>query len=230
MSHFLAIQHTYEGIELGLFDGQGLIQMVSENKRMASKNCVLLAQELLQANALSFENLSFFTANQGPGPFTTLRVVIASVNGLAFASEKPLIGVDGLEALLDEYADNNCPITIALLNAYSKDVYFGIDQQGIPERHKGYKNITTFLNNLKKTFQKQPLRFIGQGAGMYEEHIRAILGNQAIIPEELPEHCSIQQIGLMARNAWKNRECLVHQLLPLYLKSMTIKKKKPSRA
>ena len=65
MSHFLAIQHTYEGIELGLFDDQGLIQMVSEDKRMASKNCVVLARELLRVNALSFENLSFFTANQG---------------------------------------------------------------------------------------------------------------------------------------------------------------------
>lgn len=220
MSHFLAIQHTYEGIELGLFDDLGLIQMVSEDKRMASKNCVVLARELLRVNALSFENLSFFTANQGPGPFTTLRVVIASINGLAFASEKPLIGIDGLEALLNEYTDNNWPITIALLNAYGKDVYFGIDQQGIPERHKGYKNITTFLTNLKKTFQAQPLRFIGQGTNLYEGQIRSVLGDQAIIPTELPEHCSIQQIGIMARNSWNNKENLVDQLLPLYLKSM----------
>ena len=222
MSHFLAIQHTYEGIELGLFNDQGLLQMLSEDKRMASKNCVALAQELLQANALSFQDLSFFTANQGPGPFTTLRVVIASINGLAFASKKPLIGIDGLDALLDEYADSNWPITIALLNAYSKDVYFGIDQQEVPKRYKGYKNIMELLSELQKTFPTQPLRFIGQGSGMYEEQIFSVFGDQAVLPTELPKHCSLQQIGLMARTSWKNKEHLVQQLLPLYLKSMVI--------
>lgn len=136
--------------------------------------------------------------------------------------KKPLIGIDGLEALLDEYVDNNWPITIALLNAYSKDVYFGIDQYGNTERHKGYKNIRTLLVELKETFPTEPLRFIGQASGMYEEQIRSILGNQAVLPAQLPEHCSLQQVAVMARKAWKNKKQLVNQLLPLYLKNMVL--------
>jgi tRNA threonylcarbamoyladenosine biosynthesis protein TsaB len=227
MSHFLVIQHTHTGIELGLFHQEKLIQKMSEDKRMASKNCVALVEQLLRANALSFHDLSFFAANQGPGPFTTLRVVISSINGLAFAAQKPLIGIDGLDALLDEYSDKNYPVTVALLNAYGNDVYFGI-QSAEHTRIKGYKNIDALLTSLVEEFPSQILYFIGQAVTIHEPFIKKQCGQRAIIPTTVPEQASLEYVGCMAWDHWKQKRATVNQLLPLYLKDFVITKREPS--
>lgn len=227
MSHFLVIQHTHTGIELGLFHHDTLVHMKSEDKRMASKQCVALADELLRANALSFSDLSFCAANQGPGPFTTLRVVIASINGLAFAAQKPLIGIDGLDALLVEHAVTTYPVTVALLNAYGNDVYFGIKSQN-GEISKGYKNTEALMTHLVETFPIEQMYFIGQAAAMHKELIEQHCGKRAVFADPLPEQASLQCIGSMAWDAWKQKKATVNQLLPLYLKNFVITQKEPS--
>ncbi|MFC1845614.1 tRNA (adenosine(37)-N6)-threonylcarbamoyltransferase complex dimerization subunit type 1 TsaB [Candidatus Dependentiae bacterium] len=228
MNYHLAIQHTYNGIELGLFDGSKPIQVSSDDKKKASKNIVVLVNELLQANDVSFEDLQFIAANQGPGPFTTLRVVIASVNGLAFATKKPLIGVDGLDAVLQEHENPDYEVTVALLNAYSNDIYFGIQDKKRETQKKGYQQILSFLSELKTAYPNQTVRFIGQGVLLYADQINEVFGKQALIPSPVPEHCSVRQIGLMAWEKWDQQKDLAEQLFPMYLKTMRIKKKAPS--
>jgi len=227
MNHFLVFQHTYQGVEVALFEDQKLVQMASENKKKASENIVALADEMLRVNNVFFHNLSFIAANQGPGPFTTLRVIIASVNGLAFATKKPLIGVDGLDALLSEHRNESYPITVALLNAYGGDVYFGIEMLKNATHNKGYQNIASLLSHLNTRFPTHKIRFIGQAVSMHTELINQTFGDRAFIPTELPEHCSIKQVGKRALSSWKKQEGLTDQLLPLYLKTMTIKKQTP---
>ena len=57
---------------------------------------------MLKQHALTFSGLAFIAAHQGPAPFTTLRVCLTTVNGFAFATQVPLIGVNGLKELVDE--------------------------------------------------------------------------------------------------------------------------------
>jgi len=225
MKFFLAMQHTYQGIQLGLFQGGHLIQAVTDDKRKASQKIVALADKLLRDNDLSFDNLAFFAANQGPGPFTTLRVVIATVNGFAFATKKKIVGIDGLEALLQEYADKKHP-TIALLNAFSGDLYFGIAPLD-DEPDLGYANSSALFARIKKEFPDQTLCFIGQGVALYEDEILDQFGDLAILEKDI-EHCSIEQIGAMAWQQWEQKENVTDQLLPLYLKSMKLRKTIPS--
>jgi len=226
MNRFIALQHTYEEIQIGLFEENNMLQMATDTKKRASQTIVALVEKLLQANDTSFDNLLFVAANQGPGPFTTLRVVIASANGLAFATKKPMIGIDGLDALLDEHQDKTANTNVALLNAYSGDVYFGIETENKANRRKGYQNIASLLTDLKSEFP-QPIRFIGQAVDLYKKEIQKDFGAHALIAKNLPHHCSIKQIGLMAWNSWQRQEKLTKQLLPLYLKSVIVHKKTP---
>ena len=228
MNHFLVFQHTYNGVQVALFDDQQLVQITTENKKQASKNIVALADEMLRVNNVSFRDLSFIAANQGPGPFTTLRVIIATVNGLAFATQKSLIGVDGLDALLSEYRNESYPITVALLNAYGGDVYFGVEILRNTKREKGYQHIASLLSHLNSSFPTQTIRFIGQAVSMHTQLIDQTFGDRAFIPAPLPEHCSTKQVGKMALHSRTKQEGLTNQLLPLYLKSMTIKKQAPT--
>jgi len=222
MAYFLSIQNTYTHLEIGLFKGNQLINWIAEDKLRASKHFVPLIAGLLEEQHIKFANLSFIAVNQGPGPFTTLRVVIASVNGLSFSTKIPLVGVDALDALILEQENHLYPNTVALLNAFNQDVYFGISTPDLLYTEKGYKNVQVLLQELQATIPNQPIRFIGNGAELYSKEINATFGTNAYIPNPLPHTCSVHQIGLMGLDRWDKKDNVVYELFPLYLKQSFI--------
>jgi tRNA threonylcarbamoyladenosine biosynthesis protein TsaB len=54
---------------------------------------------LLQDAGLTVHEVDVFAVAVGPGSFTGLRVGIATMQGLAFAAGKPLIGISAFDAL-----------------------------------------------------------------------------------------------------------------------------------
>lgn len=222
MKHFLSIQNTYTHVEMALFKDSQLINWACEDKLRASKNFVLMIAGLLQDNQIKFSDLSFLAVNQGPGPFTTLRVVIASVNGLSYATKIPLVGIDALDALLFEYKSPTHNNTVALLNAFNQDVYFGISKANTADHEKGYKNITAFLHELPERIGNESVCFVGNGAELYSREIKALFGSSAYISNPIPQTASIQQIGLMGLDQWEKKENVVNELYPLYLKQIIV--------
>ncbi len=216
MNYFLTLQNTYDQVELGLFSFElKLIARSSVNKFDASKELIPVVATLLDKHGQRLTDLPFLVINQGPGPFTTLRVVITTANGLSFATGIPLIGVDALQAMEEEWRDDTYPMTVIMLNAFAFDVYILIEKKGIVI-FKGYKNIDQLLDELKK--EDGTIRCIGNGATMYRDKIRAALGNHAIMPEPNPHYCSLEQIAHLGYAQWKAGEKGVQQILPLYLK------------
>jgi len=228
MNRFLALQHTYKGIEVALFKDNEILEKIYDDKRRASKYIISMINSVLEKNDLKILDLDFIAANQGPGPFTTLRVVIATVNGLGFATKKPLIGVDGLDALLEEYHDNRHEVTVALLDAFAQDIYFGIEDTHTSNRVKGYKNISVLLAELKASFSNIRIKFLGNGAEKYRHNILEYFGQKAVFPDFLPLQCSVGQVGRIALNTFKKGQEFENQLLPIYLKDFVVKVNGPS--
>jgi tRNA threonylcarbamoyladenosine biosynthesis protein TsaB len=56
---------------------------------------------LLAANQLRISDVDVYAVASGPGSFTGLRIGIATMQGLAMGSGKPLAGVSALDALYD---------------------------------------------------------------------------------------------------------------------------------
>ncbi len=222
MTYFLVIASDYERVNFALYQGQKQIKVYSEHKYTISKNLIVLFDKLLSTHQLNLSDMKFIAVNQGPGPFTTLRTIIASVNGISFAANMPLIGVNSLVALLQENASADWQITIALFNAFNNDVYFGIAHEQNIEI--GYENIGLFLTKLKKQFLDQPIRFIGSGVKLYKKELQEILGKQAFIPEDNPLHASTDQIAKMALTKWQEKKNISYQLQPIYLKEQKFKK------
>lgn len=54
---------------------------------------------LLSGQGLGLGDIGLFAVASGPGSFTGLRIGIASMQGLAFAAERPIVGVSALDAL-----------------------------------------------------------------------------------------------------------------------------------
>ncbi|MCX5922889.1 MAG: tRNA (adenosine(37)-N6)-threonylcarbamoyltransferase complex dimerization subunit type 1 TsaB [Candidatus Dependentiae bacterium] len=219
MSTFLSIQNTYESLDVALFKDGAMIEWITEDKIRASKHFVLLLNGLLVTHKLKLSDISFIAVNQGPGPFTTLRTVIASVNGLSFATQIPLIGVDALDAFLIEQHNPDYSNTVVLLNAFNNDVYFGIQQSNNNDAEKGYENITALLQRIQSMLPDQPIRFLGNGTLLHLAEIQKTFGDRAIIPDPLPHTCSVESIGLLGLQKWQKKEGLAHELFPLYLKT-----------
>lgn len=215
MTLFLTIASTYDAVYIALFKDNTVVESIHEHKFEASKNLIVACNRLLNNNNLTLSDLTFIAVNQGPGPFTTLRTVITYANGISFASSIPLIGINSLHALLQEYADPAYPQTIVLLNAFGNDVYWATSHI------IGCSAITAVLEQAENTYPQQTIRFIGNGAALYRQLIERQHAARAFFPSPIPEHCSVEQIGIMALEKWKNKQDISQQLLPLYLKDLS---------
>lgn len=218
---YLAIQTTYDSVELGFFSGLVLQDSIILDKKQTNKNFIPDLNTLLRNNTIKLEDIDFFAVNQGPGPFTSLRVIITTANGLSFATKKPLIGINGLEEFLKEYQSSQWSHTVALLNAYHSDVYYGFEVDGVCTE-TGAKNIDVLLEELSTI--ETPFRIIGNGIDLYKKQILQKLGDKAFLQDPIPQHVSIQQIGKAAFFRWQKQEDLKQQLLPLYLKTQQYQK------
>jgi tRNA threonylcarbamoyladenosine biosynthesis protein TsaB len=222
MPTFLAIQHTFTNVEVALCRDNTISELIHIDKLEASKILVPELDALLKRNKITLSEIQFIAANQGPGPFTTLRVVIATINGISFTRKIPLIGIDGLEAMAQEYSDSAYPQTAILLNAFSAEVYFAL-QTPHKDLETGYENNTHFFERIKQQIPTEPIRFLGNAVQLYHNEIQNIFGSQAYIPEQLPQTCSLNQIARMGLMRWNNKEDFSTQLLPLYLKIQRFK-------
>jgi tRNA threonylcarbamoyladenosine biosynthesis protein TsaB len=213
MSHYLALQSTYADVECALFRGTSFVEAIRIGKTESSSLMLIAIQELLSKHKISFQSLDFLAVNSGPGPFTTLRVVIATVNGLSFAGGIPLIGVDGLKVFLGEYHKQGTP-TIALLNAFGGDLYFGIQVDGIVET--GFEQAAILLPKLAQRFGNQPIQLIGNGIAHHQKLVDTLLKPHAsIIQVDTP---SIEAVGRAGFARWQSDDRGCQQLMPEYLK------------
>ncbi len=214
--YFLCIQSTYQDVQMAIYRNEIQCAECVIKKIDASADLIPTLDTLLRSIDLSLKNLSFIVANQGPAPFTTLRVVIASINGISFATGITLVGIDGIKALLDETAESSATPTIALLDAFSDDVYYAY-RGGSEQVESGCMPILSLLQKLEKVFGPQKIRFVGSGAVRYNELLKDKLSGQAIVDDQITT-CSLEKIAQLGLYRWKNKQDSGKMLLPLYLK------------
>lgn len=213
---YLILQTTYAGIELGCAHAGTLIEQRIISKFQASSHLLPTIQELLNKHNVMLSNLEFIAANCGPGPFTTLRVALTTINGLTYATSLPLIGLNGLNEFLNENSNPQYHATIALFNAFGNDVYVGI--QASNNISISCINIDELLKSIHQQYPRINIRFIGQAALMYKDKIKALFNDAAVFQEPLPEQCSLAYLSKQAYEAWNNKK-ISTQLMPIYLKN-----------
>ncbi|MFH1832521.1 MAG: tRNA (adenosine(37)-N6)-threonylcarbamoyltransferase complex dimerization subunit type 1 TsaB [bacterium] len=239
MTIFISIQGSYNQLEIALFKNQHCVQTIVKPGTKASSYLVPYLNELLSAHKLALSDLDFICVDKGPGAFTSLRVIIASVNGIGFARKTPLIGIDGLDALYlqtKQSLKNKTPdIIVSILNAYNNDVYYSInsaqeiaDTQNQKLPIKSCEKITLLLEQLSQTFAQTKILFTGNAVKLHEPEILQTLGNNTIIDPNLESNqtAHAEQIGLMGYAAWQKQEDIVNRITPNYMKTQYFALKK----
>ncbi len=163
MSYIITIQYPYQYLTITLSDNTHVLSSRTISKFQAISQLIPAFQTILTEHNLPLKDIACIGVNTGPGPFNTLRSIIASANGISFATGIPLVGCNGLELMLLEAIHPN---TVAILDAFGTDVYFAIKANG----KMGYDSIKNVIADLNNSDQ-QEIMFIGNGAIKYKELI-----------------------------------------------------------
>lgn len=137
---------------------------------------------LLEREAVALQEIDLFAVAIGPGSFTGLRVGIATMQGLALATGKPLIGVSALDALaLLGGSSRREPAKIRIatwVDAWRGEVYAALYEDGQMVGAAATPMVGRPEDLLRRLAGQMTL-FTGDGAAAHQESIRAMLGHHA---------------------------------------------------
>jgi tRNA threonylcarbamoyladenosine biosynthesis protein TsaB len=134
---------------------------------------------LLDREDVVLRDVDVFAVATGPGSFTGLRIGIATMQGLAFAAGKPLVGISALDALAEVARP---AATIATwVDAWRGEVYAARYVNGRETESPTVEPPDVILTRLRGG--ASDTLFIGDGARAHADVIRAALGDIATIAE-----------------------------------------------
>ena len=116
-------------------DGELVAEYTQCTALTHSRTLLPMAEDMLKNTGLTMKDVDVFACAAGPGSFTGIRIGVATVKGLAWASEKPCVGVSTLEAMAWNGISAGgyvCPV----MDARRNQVYNGIFriENGVPVR------------------------------------------------------------------------------------------------
>jgi tRNA threonylcarbamoyladenosine biosynthesis protein TsaB len=113
----LALDSSTQWIGLALYDGAMVIsEMTWKTTNHHSVEISPAIQAMLIRSGEQLEKLSVLGVALGPGSFTSLRIGLAVVKGLALALHIPIVGIPTLEFLAESVSPDKSPL-IAVLQA-----------------------------------------------------------------------------------------------------------------
>lgn len=226
MVYSFIIQTDYKNVSLALFKRNALIQEIFLDKHQISQFLMDRFLMLLRQYNLTWKDIVYIGVNQGPGPFTTLRAIIATVNGISFAVGVPLIGIDGLSTFLTEHTFQT-DLVVCIFNAFNQDLYFAVTNKD-KMLCSGWKPGSLLLDELAALYPMQNITFIGNGVLLFKKDIKRLFEERAYLPDPFPEFPSLKHIAFTADLLWSSTKEGSRKLIPLYLKSNTYKTSCPS--
>ena len=96
----LAFESSAKAASVALCEDERLISQVIQCSGLTHSRTLLpMAEDLLKNAETEMKQIDCFAVAHGPGSFTGIRIGIATVKGLAWAAEKPCVGVSTLAAM-----------------------------------------------------------------------------------------------------------------------------------
>lgn len=149
-------------------DGVVALEHASDASLPPATRLPLDLMTILEHARLGLGEVDAFTVAIGPGSFTGLRIGIATMQGLAFAAGKPLVGVSALDALERIAEPEAAGRRIATwVDAWRGEVYAALYENGQEIAAPIVANPAEVLDRIGSA---QTL-FIGDGARTYRDAI-----------------------------------------------------------
>ncbi|HLD70104.1 MAG TPA: tRNA (adenosine(37)-N6)-threonylcarbamoyltransferase complex dimerization subunit type 1 TsaB [Candidatus Omnitrophota bacterium] len=187
--------------------------------KVLSSSIIPAIDGILKKGKMALKGLDGFAVGLGPGSFTSLRVGLSTVKGLAFVTGKPVVGISSLDVLaMNAPLEVDVPICV-VCDARRNLVYsclYRRSKNGI-ERTSEYllMEIDEVLNKIKG-----PAFFVGDGIGLYKEKILAARPEsfQTLLAKEKDWYPKASHLAQLAYPRFlKKKFDAVDKIVPLYL-------------
>ncbi len=236
--HYLVFHSSYSMISLSLFCAGTERDSITEKSTVMSATLLVHLNTLLKKHSLTLHDLAFIGVHTGPGPFTTIRVLVTYANGLAFAGNTKLIEINGFDAFLSECNPQHADYTLVLFNAFCNECYYALRENRSDNKIKhdillketfietGCLPISALCSKLE-AYAPYTIHAVGAGVITFNKELLELKSKlpALYIPDPLPEFPSINAMGETALTLWKQDKMGQKKLLPLYLKQAVMCKK-----
>ena len=181
------------------------------------------ALQALTAHALRVSDVDVFAVASGPGSFTGLRIGIATMQGLALANGKPLVGISALDAL-NALVCSLSPQPLALspsdevctwMDAQRSQVFSAVYANGVATESPVVEKPADILARWRRD-GRLPRVFAGDGALVYRELIYRAEPHAQIIdplPPLAPAIATLAEAYVQQRGP-----ALPDEIRPLYIR------------
>ena len=206
--------------------GQLLSQYMQCSALPHSRTLLPMAEDMLKNAELRLSDVDLIAVAHGPGSFTGIRIGVSTVKGLAWAAEKPCVGVSTLEAMAWHglaVGGYICPV----MDARRSQVYNALFkiENGRPVRMTEDRPIA--LEELAKevTALGAPVFLIGDGAALCFEYFTA----HGVPCVMAPDNLRWQDAWGVAMAAADKTPGNADELLPVYLRLSQAERERQER-
>ena len=198
-------------------DGKILASGYQDTGLTHSRTLMPIVEHILKNTGLSLSDMDAIAVAAGPGSFTGIRIGVAAAKGLAFAAEKPAVGVSTLAAMARNVAFCD-GLVVCAMDARRQQVYNALfaAKDGRLTRLTPDRAISLEALAEELAGDPRPKTIVGDGAQLCFAHLTA-----AGIPcRKAPAHLIMQNAMSVALEAETMADAFVsaQALEPVYLR------------
>ena len=177
-------------------DERLLAEYTVNNGNTHSETLLPMIESLLAHFSMSVSDIDLFAVSSGPGSFTGVRIGAATLKGLAFASNKPCVGVSTLEAIAENLSVCRgliCPV----MNARRSQVYTALFRSDGQSLERLMPDSAMSISELDESLAAlgEPVYFCGDGYGVT---LPALSLTEALPIPDILRHQSAYSVACVA--------------------------------
>ena len=223
----LAFESSARPASVALMEDDVLISQYTQCSSLTHSRTLLpMAEDLLKNAEYTLNDIDQLAVAIGPGSFTGIRIGISTVKGLAWALNRPCIGVSTLESMAwNGVAQND--LICCTMDARRNQVYNALFEikDGKPvrlceDRAISLEELSEHCGSFDRSFF-----LIGDGASLTYDYFR----NKDILCRIAPENLRWQSAYGVAMASKDHPAVSVDELLPSYLRLSQAERERQAR-
>ncbi len=199
-------------------DGKVLAALSLSSRVTHSRRLLEIIDFLLTETEVGWESIEAIAVSLGPGSFTGLRIGMATAKGLAFAANKPMIGVSTLDGLASKCAPS--PWICSVLDARKGEVYaafYRTDVDGLTVS-AGVPMVVS-PEKLADCIT-DPVVLVGDGVNVYGDVWKRLLKDKILSVSAHLHQPSAASLGLLGKERLDLGDLLnAAEAVPIYIRS-----------